>query len=78
MLWSLINTLQLISFLPLMITFYPEHVKIMFEILGFVNMDIQVLSDLFKKYINIEGFKTPSYNPKFLENGIDTTLFLDN
>jgi cysteine-rich repeat protein len=48
LIWSLINTLQLISYLPLMINYYPDHVEIMFEILSFANMDIEVLSDWLK------------------------------
>ena len=37
MIWALLNTLQLISYLPLMITFFPQHVRIMFKVLKFTN-----------------------------------------
>jgi cysteine-rich repeat protein len=78
MVWSLINTLQIISFLPLMISYYPEHVKIMFSILEFSNMDIEFISNFFKKFISIDGLATPSYNSRFFENGIESPLFLSN
>jgi len=78
MIWSLLNTLQIISFLPLMIPYYPEHVKIMFEILEFTNMDIEFISNLFKQFINIEGLEVPSYDSRFLDNGIGSPLFLAN
>jgi cysteine-rich repeat protein len=78
MIWSLINTLQLISFLPIMISYYPEHVKVMFEILEFSNMEISFFSDFFKSIIKIDSLDIPSYNDQFLENGIESPLFLDN
>jgi cysteine-rich repeat protein len=78
MIWSLINTLQFISYLPLMIPYYPDHVKIMFHILGFVNMDFQFMSDIFEGIVPIGGVTTPAYNSRFLDNGIDTPLFLNN
>jgi cysteine-rich repeat protein len=78
LIWSLVNTLQMISYLPFMVTYYPEHVKVMFEILGFANMDIEIFSDFFKKIIFIDGLEVPSYNQRFFENGIDNPLFLSN
>jgi cysteine-rich repeat protein len=78
LIWSLVNTLQMISYLPFMVTYYPEHVKVMFEILGFANMDIEIFSDFFKKIIFIDGLEVPSYNQRFFENGIDNPLFLSS
>jgi cysteine-rich repeat protein len=78
LIWSLINTLQIISYLPFMIPYYPEHVKIMFQILSFVNLDIEFLSDLVKDYISIEGLNTNIYNARFIDNGIESPLFLEN
>jgi hypothetical protein len=78
LIWSLINTLQIISYLPFMIPYYPEHVKIMFQILSFVNLDIEFLSDFVKDYISIEGLNTSIYNARFIDNGIESPLFLDN
>jgi len=78
LIWSLLNTLQLISFLPLMIPFYPAHVRIMFQILEFSNMDFEILSNFFKRIISIDGLISDSYSDRFLENGIDSPLFLSN
>lgn len=78
MVWSLLNTMQLISYLPLMVPYYPDHVKIMFEILEFTNMDIEFISDLFKQFIAIDELSLPSYNSRFLDNGIGSPLFLEN
>jgi hypothetical protein len=78
MVWSLINTLQMVCYLPLMIENYPEHVKVMFNVLEFSNMEIEILSDLFKKAIAIEGLEISPYNDRFFENGIESPLFLDN
>lgn len=77
-LWSLINTLQLITYLTLMIGYYPDHVKIMFQLLQFVNLDISYISSMFSRLTSIDGIQAPSYNSRFLENGIDSPLFLQN
>ena len=61
-----------------MINYYPEHVKIMFEILEFVNMNIELISNLFTKLTSIDGLNTASYSPRFTENGIESPLFLSN
>lgn len=61
-----------------MTPFYPIHVKIMFEIISFVNMDFPYLSSLFTKYSMIDKLKVPSYDSHILERGIDSPLFLQN
>ena len=68
----------MISFLPFMISYYPEHVRVMFKILEFANMDIEIFSDFFKQIILIDGLEVPSYNQRFLDNGIDNPLFLSS
>jgi hypothetical protein len=77
MIWSLINTLQLISYLPIMIAYYPEHVKVMFDILSFSNMEIEIFSDLFKSAIKIDNLEVAPYNKRFSKYGIESPLFLD-
>ena len=77
MVWSLINTLQLVSYLPLMVPYYPDHVKIMFELLEFSNMDIQLFSDFFKELIGIDSLHIERFNNRFFEYGIETSLFMD-
>ena len=61
-----------------MIDYYPEHVKIMFEILEFVNMDIELLSNIFTSLTSIDGLNTAPYSHRFTENGIESPLFLTN
>ena len=61
-----------------MVPYYPDHVKIMFEVLEFVNMDIEYLSNMFKSVTKIDTLETPSYSMRFMSNGIDTPLFLHN
>jgi len=78
MLWSLINTLQLISYLPLMTQFFPEHVRIMFMILKFANCDFTFLSNIFKSMIHIRITSADEYNELFAKNGISSSLFFVN
>ena len=76
--WSLINTLQLVSYLPLMVPNYPQHVQKMFELLGFTNLDIEIISNLVKNALKLNNIITPSLNPRFSDNGIANSLFLSN
>jgi len=78
MIWVLINTLQLISYLPLMTPYFPDHVKTMFSIMKMTNLDISVLSNFFKKWISIDKLSVPINNVRFTQNGINSPLFLDN
>lgn len=74
--WALLNCLQLISYLPLMTSYFPEHVQIMFNLLGFANMDIQIFSDLFIKFLKLDKIDQQAYNRRFQDNQLPTTLFL--
>ena len=76
--WSLINTLQLMSYLPLMVPNYPQHVQKMFELLGFTNLDIEIISNLIKNTLKLNDITTPSLNARFTDNGIANSLFLIN
>jgi cysteine-rich repeat protein len=78
MVWSLINTLQIICFLPLMFDVYPEHVTIMFGILEFSNMDFSFISNMLTDMIPIEGLSMSWDDPRYLANGIESPLFLQN
>ena len=78
MIWALINTLQLIAYLPLITPYFPKHVRTMFEILKFANGDFEFLSDLFNLLVSFSMKGTKEFNDIFTKNGIDTTLLLDN
>ena len=78
MIWSLVNTLQLLSYLPLMIIYYPDHVKVMFKLLQFTNIDFKLLADFFRNLVPADLINTPSFNVRFYNFGVQTTLFLDN
>ena len=78
LIWSLVNTLQLICFLPLMINYYPEHVSVMFEILDFANLEIEYLADFMRGILHLNEIDAPSYDVRFDDYGIDSSLFLDN
>ena len=78
LIWSLVNTLQLLSYLPLMVPNYPQHVQLMFELLGFTNLDIQFISDFVKSILHLDELNAPSYDSRFMDNGIGNSLFLSN
>ena len=77
LIWSLVNTMQIISFLPLMISNYPEHVTILFEALQFLNMDFDILSNLFQRYFSIDS-DISNLSERFKSYGIESILFFDN
>ena len=77
-LWALINSMQIISYLPLMTPFFPKHVQIMFEVLKFSNINFSFLSDIFKSMVPLDFGQIDSYNEVFTKNGIENPLFLEN
>ena len=78
MIWALINTLQLISYLPLMTTYFPEPVRVMFQVLKFSNINFKFLSDVFYKITSLNAISAAQYSDLFTKNGIETPLFLIN
>ena len=78
MLWSLINTLQIISYLPLITSYFPEHVRVMYGILELTNLDIDFMANLFKKITTISNIDVGIKNSRFTSNGIESPLFLNN
>ena len=49
--WSLLNAVQLLNFLPLMNVEVPENMNALFELLGFANMDIKLVEQAFTEYL---------------------------
>ena len=78
MIWALINTMQLISYLPLMTPYFPEHVRIMFKLLKFSNCDFEFLSDTFNRVVSYSSGSSDPYSSLFTRNGFESPLFLDN
>ena len=78
MVWSLLNSMQIVSYLPLLTEYFPNHVRIMFAILKFANMKFEFLSQIFKKIINLSVYSSVQYSKLFSDNGIDSSLILDN
>ena len=77
MLW-VINWMQLVWYLPLMTSYFPKHVKIMYSLLSFANMDIQIFSDAFKRLTYIASDEMYPFNQRFENNDISSMLFFDN
>ena len=78
MVWALLNTMQIISYLPLMTDYFPQHVRIMYLILKFSNLNFDFLSEIFKKMISYSSYPSASYSDLFSKNGFDSSLILDN
>ena len=60
-----------------MLSFFPQHVQIMFNLVEFANMDFEILSDVFIYLIGISEANLSPYNERYEDNGIESTLFLD-
>ena len=78
MIWALFNTFQLISYLPLMTPYFPEPVRIMFQVLKFTNMNFDIFASIFNSVVSVSLFSSDQYSNQFTENGIETPLFLVN
>ena len=78
MVWALLNTMQLISYLPIMTPFFPNHVRIMFQILKFANLNFEFLSSAFQSLLPIDLTPDNNVSDILKNNGIDSPLFLLN
>ena len=47
--WNLLHIIQLLNFLPLINVRVPPNMKLLFEILGFANMDVKLITMAFEK-----------------------------
>ena len=50
----------------------------MFKLLQFTNIDFKLLADFFRNLVPADLINTPSFNVRFYNFGVQTTLFLDN
>ena len=78
MIWTLINNLQLISYLTLMTPYFPEHVRIMFQLVKFTNCDFDLLSDTFYRIVTFSPSEAQPYNSLFSKNNFESISFFDN
>ena len=76
--WALLSSMQLITFLPLMTPYFPGHVRIMFEMLKFSNMNFDFMSNAFTALLPFDFRNIAAYSEVFTENGVGTPLFLKN
>ena len=60
-----------------MLSYFPQHVQIMFNLVEFANMDFEILSQAFTYLIGISDSNLSPYNDRYEENGVESTLFLD-
>ncbi len=69
-LWSLLNAVQLLNFLPLISVDIPANMNALFELLGFANMDIKLVEDAFTTYmIEADELDQEPYNDHFASYG---------
>ena len=73
--WALLSSMQLITFLPLMTPYFPGHVRIMFEMLKFSNMNFDFMSNAFTALLPFDFRNISAYSEVFTENGVGTPLF---
>ena len=52
--WSLLHTIQLLNYLPLINVNIPINMNILYQVLGFANMDIKIIRGLFVDYLITE------------------------
>lgn len=55
LMWSFLNVVQVINYIPNLKLFFPSTMKLMFSFLAIANQDISILSDLFAYLFNINS-----------------------
>lgn len=77
--WSLLNAVQLLNFLPLINVDVPANMNALFELLGFANMDIQLVEEAFVNYmIEADELEQEPYNEHFEDYGLESHSILVN
>ena len=49
--WSFVNAIQLLNFLPLVNVKIPDNMTILFDLLSFANMEIELVEVAFTEYM---------------------------
>ena len=77
LMWSLTNTLQIISFLNLLDLYYPKGINLLFKYMKFANFNNQALS-LLTKYLFGGNFDANPINTRFEDTGFESYNFVAN
>ena len=77
LMWSLTNTLQIISFLSLLDLYYPKGINLVFKYMKFANFNNQILSYLTILIFGGNFDKNP-VNARFKDTGFDSYNFVSN
>ncbi len=56
-LWSMINCLQIIHFMPIMTLYLPSNVRSMFKVIALVNLQNQPLANVYMKHFDASKIK---------------------
>ena len=49
--WSFVNAIQVLNFLPLVNVNIPDNMTVLFDLLGFANMEIELVEVAFTDYM---------------------------
>ena len=78
-LWSLINVLQILNFLPMFTLFYSQNVLSVFGFTALANMNFSYLSDLFLLHVNEDELSNKeAVNYRYENQGYESTSLLLN
>ena len=58
----MVNTLQIIHFLPMMSLFFPVHARVMYSFVAIANMDNYFLNQLFAMLYDPDSLSHIEYN----------------
>ena len=79
--WTLLNTLQLLDYIVILKLYYPHNLVTMFSYLSFVNSDIPILEDIFLFFTNLEADSFTNDDPihsNFENKGFSSKRILIN
>lgn len=77
--WSFVNAIQLLNFLPLVNVKIPDNMTILFDLLSFANMEIELVEVAFTEYMmNAEEVESTPLNERFEKYGYENRSILVN
>lgn len=78
-LWSMINSLQIFDFLPIITLYYPKTMMTMFSYLKIANMKNELLQEVYLLHIDESAIDDrESWDYRFRNQGIESTNILIN
>lgn len=78
LMWSMTNTLQIVSYFGLLDLYYPANTNVIFKYMSYANFDNPIITLVSKYIFSGEYFDTDPVNSRFYDLGLESRNFISN